>query len=156
MKHFSDTDENEGTWELMNLTYKALERAREIELQKVGISPIQAAVLETVKTAEGPVTPAKLSRWLYRESHTISALLNRMENDGLVTKSHDLDKKNLVRVSLTEKGEEALKQLDGAGVVPNITSHLTKQERDTLKVCLQKLHAKAFDVLRELQPYPYS
>ena len=61
LKHFSDTDENEGTWELLNLTYKALERAREIELQKVGISPIQAAVLETVKTAEGPVTPAKLS-----------------------------------------------------------------------------------------------
>jgi len=150
-----DMDENEKAWVLLFRTFKALERAREIELQQVGLSIIEAGVLQALKTAEEPVTPAKLSRWLYREAQTISGLLNRMEKDGLVRKSRNLDKKNLVRVSLTEKGEEALERLASAMFVPKITSHLTKQERKTLKVCLEKLRTRAFELIRELQPFRY-
>ena len=156
MTYLSHMDEDEETWVLFKLTYKALERARETELQKVGLSMIESGVLLALKGAQEPVTPAKLWRWLYREPHTISGLLSRMEKDGLVRKTRDLGKKNLVRVSLTKKGEEALKQLARVRVVPKVTSYLTKQERDTLKVCLEKLRAKAFEILRELQPYPYS
>jgi DNA-binding MarR family transcriptional regulator len=154
--NFSDTDEKGQTWMLLDRTHKVLERVRETELNKLGITPIEAKVLDALKTAAEPVTPAKLSRWLYREPHSVSGLLNRMVIDGLVRKSKDLGKKNLVRVSLTHKGEEALKQLGNAGAIVKITSHLTKRERDTLERCLQRLQAEAFEVLRELQPYAYS
>jgi hypothetical protein len=64
-------------WTMLNQVYWAMVRAAENELRKVGLSMIQAAVLFLVKGAQEPVTPAKLSRWLFREPHTVSGLLNR-------------------------------------------------------------------------------
>ena len=148
-------DENEKAWVLLSRTFRALDRAREIELERFGLSTIEAAVLHALQTANEPVTPAKLSRWLYREPHTISGLLNRMEKKGLVKKSKDLDKRNLVRVTLTEKGEQAFQRQLGARLVPRITSSLSKKELDNLKVCLGKLHTRALEIIRELQPLPY-
>ena len=46
------------------------------------------------------VTPAEISRRLLRESHSISQILNRMENKGLVRWVKDLERKNLVRLIL--------------------------------------------------------
>jgi len=148
-------DENEKAWVLLFRAFRALDRAREVELERFGLSAIEAAVLHALKTADEPVTPAKLSRWLYREAHTMSGLLNRMENKGLVKKSKDLEKKNLVRVTLTEKGEQAFQQQWDARIVPRITSSLSKKELDNLKECLNKLEGKALGVIRDLQPLPY-
>jgi len=148
--------ENARAWRLLFRTFKALERAREIELEQVGLSPIQAEVLYALKTADEPVTPAKLSRWLYREPHSMSGLINRMEEQGLVRKSKDLEAKNLVRVTLTEKGEQAFQHKLGIKVFPKILSRLSKKELDNLKVYLDKLHRGALEAIRALQPGPYS
>jgi len=78
-----------------------------------------------------------------------------MENDGLVTKSHDLDKKNLVRVSLTEKGEEALRRQNDARSSVNVTSCLSDEEFHVLMACSDKLHDKAIELIRKMQPGPY-
>ena len=148
-------DENEKAWVLLFRTFRALERAGEVELERFGLSTIEAAVLHALKTASEPVTPAKLSRWLYREPHTMSGLLNRMERKGLVKKSKDLEKKNMVRVTLTEKGEQAFQQQWDARIVPKITSCLSKRELGNLKKCLNKLEGRALWVIRDLQPLPY-
>ena len=75
-----------------------------------------------------------LSRLLLREAHTMSGLIKRMEKQSLVEKSKDLEKKNLVRVTLTEKGEQAFQRQSDAGVTPRITSCLSKKELDNLEV----------------------
>jgi DNA-binding MarR family transcriptional regulator len=149
-------DENQKMWELMQLTYKALDRAREIELEKIGVTTIQADVLHALKTANEPVTPTKLSRWLYREPHTISGLINRMEQQGLVRKSKDLGKKNLVRVTLTKKGVQAYQQTLGVKVFPKILSCLSNKELGNLRSYLDKLQTGALGAIKELQPLPYS
>ena len=148
--------DNPEDWRLLFRTFKALDRAREIELEKIGVTTIQADVLHALKTANEPVTPSKLSRWLYREPHTISGLINRMEEQGLVRKSKDLGKKNLVRVTLTKEGEQAYQQTLGVKVYPKILSCLSKKELNSLKVYLDKLHAGAFEAIKALQPLPYS
>jgi len=149
-------DENEKAWVLLFRTFRALERARELEVARFGLSMPEAAVLHALRTAQEPVTPAKLSRWLYREPHTVSGLVNRMEEQGLVKKSKDLEKKNLVRVTLTEKGEQAFQQQWEARIVPQITSYLSKKELDSLKAHLDKLHTRALEIIRDLQPAPYA
>jgi len=148
------TDSSED-WKLLFLTFKALDRAREIELEQIGVTTIQADVLHALKTAKEPVTPSMLSRWLYREPHSISGLINRMEEQGLVRKSKDLGKKNLVRVTLTKEGERAYQQTLGVKVFPKILSCLSKKELDNLKACLNKLQTKALETMRDLQPLPY-
>lgn len=148
--------DNSSDWRQLFRTFKALDRAREIELEQMGITTIQADVLHALKTSTDPVTPAMLSRWLYREPHSISGLINRMEEQGLVRKSKDLRKKNMVRVTLTKEGEQAYEQTLGVKVYPKILSRLSKKELTSLKVHLDKLHAGAFEAIKELQPLPYS
>jgi DNA-binding MarR family transcriptional regulator len=155
LKEPVELDENEKAWVQLSRAFRAVERAREVELEKFGLSPIEAAVLHALESADDPVTPAKLSRWLYREPHTMSGLLNRMEDKGLVKKSKNLEKKNLVRVTLTKKGEQAFQQQWEARIVPKITSFLSKKEMDSLKETLDKLEGKALGIIRGLQPLPY-
>lgn len=156
MEEHLKTMDNSDDWRQLFRTFKALDRAREIELEQMGVTTIQADVLHALKTSTDPVTPAMLSRWLYREPHSISGLINRMEEQGLVRKSKDLRKKNMVRVTLTKEGEQAYEQTLGVKVYPKILSRLSKKELTSLKVHLDKLHAGAFEAIKELQPLPYS
>jgi DNA-binding MarR family transcriptional regulator len=148
-------NENELLWVRLFLATTLVERAREVELSRVNISLIQAMVLHALKISPGPLTPSKLSRMLCREAHSMSALIDRMEKQGLVEKKHDLSSKNLVRVVVTAKGEEAFQRQRSVNAVINITSSLTKEERETLGSCADKLRLKAAELLRQMQPDPY-
>ena len=145
--------------ELSVLLFQAndtLLRARDNELRQFGISVRQAAVLFTVKAVKGPATPAEISRWLFREPHTVSGLLNRMEKQGLVRKVKNLERKNLIRVVLTEKGEEAYQQARESKVIRKILSCLSLKERNNLGTYLDKLRNKALGELggRKSLPFP--
>jgi len=117
---------------------------------------IQAAVLLLVKGAQEPVTPAKLSRWLFRQPHTVSGLLNRMEKQGLVNKSKDLERRNLVRVTLTKKGEQAYQQQSDMRVIRKVLSSLSSKERDNLKAYLRTLREETLEelVVKRQLPFP--
>jgi len=116
-----------------------------------------AAVLFFVKNAKAPATPAEISRWLFREPNTVSQLLTRMEKQGLIRKAKDLERKNLVRITLTEKGEEAYQGQTEMRVISKILSSLSPKERDKLGSYLKKLRDVAIIELdrrsRQL-PYP--
>ena len=155
MKDATHLNENEKTWERLVVTYTVLERAREMELGQAGLSLPQAAVIYFLKTAKELLTPSKLSRLIYKEPHTLSGLLSRMEAQGLVKKTKDLKRKNLVRVSLTKKGEESFKRQVNVRTVRNVTSCLSSKELASLNGFLDKLYTKGIGLLREMQPYPY-
>jgi DNA-binding MarR family transcriptional regulator len=104
-----------------------------------------------VKNSEGPATPADLSRWLFREPHTVSQLLIRMEKQGLLKRTKDLKYKNRLRLTLTEKGEEAYQQQTQMRAIGNILSSLSQEECDKLGVNLKKLRDEA---VRELDSRP--
>ena len=143
-------------WMLLHQTCDAIIKARENALRKqVGISRMQASVLFIVKAVDGPATPAEISRWLFREPHSVSGLLNRMEKDGLVKKVKDLDRKNLIRVAMTEKGEEAYQQSGDITVVPKILSCLSRKKRENLRAYLETLRNKALEELRVERELPF-
>jgi len=156
MKTVVASREDYELWVLLDQTCAAMMRAKENELRPAGISGMQAAVLFIVKTVKGPATPAEISRWLFREPHSVSGLLNRMEKDGLVRKVKDLDRKNLIRVALTEKGEEAYQQSREMKVISEILSCLTRKKKENLRAYLEALRNKAvtqIGVRRQL-PFP--
>ena len=108
-----------------------------------------------VKSSEGPVTPAEISRSLFREPHTISGLLTRMEKQGLVKRVRDLDRKNMVRIAITDKGEKAYRKLGDVNAIRNILSCLSAKEQENLKEYMIKVRRKALEELRMRQPLPY-
>ena len=149
------TNQDYELWALLNQTSYAIYRAIEKELKQFDIPMMHAEVLFVVKNAEGPVTPAEISRWLFREPHTVSGLLNRMEKQGLVRRVKDLERKNLIRVVITEKGEEAYHRSRDLKSIRNILSCLSLKERDNLRAYLKTLRSKALEELRVERQLPF-
>ncbi len=89
-------------WLIMGQVYNAMTRARENELRPLGITMIQAGVLWLLTGLGRPASPAELSVMLFRKHHSVSQLLKRMEKQGLVERSPELQKSGAVRVALTE------------------------------------------------------
>ena len=138
-------------WALLSQASNALGRVADSELNQVGISMMQAAVLVFVKNSKEPVIPAHISRWLFREPHTVSQLLMRMEKQGLVKRTKDLDRKNQLRITLTEKGEKAYQKQIEMRSIGKILSTLSPEECDKLGARLKKLRDEA---VRELDSRP--
>ena len=92
---------------LLKQTSEAINRCRENELRRYRITPEQAGVLTCIYNIGENASPAELTRWLSRKPSSVSILLNRMEKQGLIAKKPDLKKKNIFRLSLTERGMEA-------------------------------------------------
>jgi len=147
--------ENQKTYLRMQTVTAVLERARNLELAKIGLNIPQASVLYCLKVSEEPMTPMKLSRMMHKQPHTVSALVHRMEAQGLVTTKKDLKRKNWLRVSLTKKGEESFQRWLTATSVPDVMRCLSKRERDMMYTVSQKLHSKGRELLRRMQPNPY-
>ena len=160
MENRTDRNRKFELWAAMHQARDTMARCRERELRKsgAGISGIQAAVLWIVKNIDGPATPSEISRWVFREPHTVSTLLTQMEKRGLITKTKDLERRNLVRIEVTEKGEELYRRSrDTAGVIDKIISCLSQEESDSFLACLKKLRGEALEELggRRLRlPYP--
>ena len=151
--------ENQRNWLRVQGLIAVLERARDLELAKYGLTVPQSAVLYCLweaKVHNEPMTPMKLSRVLHKQPHTISALVHRMEAQGLVSTKKDMKRKNWLRVSLTKKGEEAVKRWAASSEVPDVMACLSKKESEALYAITQKLHKKSLEALRKMQPDPYS
>jgi len=156
MTNLPQLTENERAWENLAVTFMTLQRARELELAKVSLTIPQAGVLYFLKTSKEPLTPMRLSRLMNRQPHTVSALVTRMEAQGLVKTTKDLRRKNWVRVSLTKKGEEAHKRQMTQKAARDATSCLSKKEIDALNAICKKLRANGAELIRQMQPSPYS
>jgi DNA-binding MarR family transcriptional regulator len=139
-------DEDYKLWLLLAQTRSAIFKVRH---KKVGqyLHPNQAAALVSIWMLEGQVTPALLARRLFLEPHTVSELIMRMEKKGLVSKTRDSKKGNVVRVSITEKGREVCRQSVGLELIHGLMSKLSEEQRKQLRSCLTILFEEA---LKEL------
>jgi DNA-binding MarR family transcriptional regulator len=155
MKTNVATNRDYELWVLLHQACDAMIRARENEVRGFGISRMQAAVLFIVKAIKGPATPAEISRWLFREPHTVFGILERMEKRGLVRQVKDLERKNMIRVVITEKGEEAYQRSRELKVIRTILSSLSVEQRANLKPYLETLRNKALGELGVKYELPF-
>ena len=147
MQDSSSADKDHELWVLVCQACHAALRARQKELNQYGISAMQGVVLFIIQAIGSKATPAEISRWLFREPHSVSGMLNRMEKQGLVRKVKDLDKKNLVRIAMTEKGQDAYYETTKRGLIHKMMSSLSKEQRQQLRWSLETLRDEA---LKEL------
>ncbi|MFA5066405.1 MAG: MarR family transcriptional regulator, partial [Dehalococcoidia bacterium] len=85
------------------------------------------------------VTPARISRMLLREPHSISGILMRMEKQGLIKRTKNMERKNLIRITLTAKGENALKQAMKKEGTKRVLYKLSAEQQRQLKTTLTML-----------------
>lgn len=139
-------------WVLLARTRDAVYRARQKDLSESGLTAEQSFVLNTIQRfvdqgMADKITPAELSRQMFRESQSVSELLHRMEGQGLVARVKDLHRKNMVRVELTEKGRAQFEAAMSAEVIGRIMSRLSPEQGQQLVTCLKIVRAAALDEL---------
>lgn len=157
MKEFDPTDQDYNLWLFLAQVRTVMLRARQMEVSRYGITASQASVLFVINALGDKATPAEISRWLFRQSHSVSGILNRMEKQGLVRRVKDLGKKNQVRATLTEKGREVYGNCTKRESMHRIMPSLSEEQRQQLIVCLENLRDATLKYLGEEQelPFPY-
>lgn len=76
-------------------------------IQKTGLSGPQVVLLQIMGQG-GTVTAGELARRASLSQATVTTILDRLEERGLVQRQRSADDKRRVHVALTEKGNEAL------------------------------------------------
>ena len=111
-------------------------KIRQRELLPQNLSGTAAEILFLVDAMDEDVTPAKITRMILREPHSTSGILKRMETHGLIKRTKNMERKNMIRITLTAKGAKALKQamkLEGTtGVCARLSVGQQKQLKATL------------------------
>ncbi len=156
METLASNDQDYALWLLLLKVRRCISKTREKELSLYDITPEQAGVLFIVQALNSQTTPAEISRLTFREPHTVSVLISRMEKKGLVRKVKDMDKKNMIRIVITEKGQEAYNQSSQRAPIHNIMSALSEAERQQLMSFLQTLRDRALKELGEYYKPPFS
>ncbi len=130
-------------WILFSQVRDAILKARERELHSQHISERHAQLLFIIELIGPKATPAKIARYVLREPHSISEIIDRMEKQGLIKKVKDMDRKNQVRIEVTKKGRDQYQRSFIPKNIPDIMSVLTAEERGHLTESLLKLRRAA-------------
>jgi len=137
----------DNLWLLLARTQHIVSKIRHKELRQCGVTINEAAVLFTILRLKRPATPAAISQEVHWEPHTVSELLKVMEKKGTIKKVRDLERKNLIRVAITDKGIEAYHKSAQRKSTRQVMSVLTKEEQIQLWTLLAKVRDKGLEQL---------
>ena len=139
-------DEYFQLWVLLAQTKDAISRLRERDYAQYGINNARRAILSIVQNNGGYAKPVDIARELFRELHSVTEMIKRMEEAGLVTRHKGSDRSK-VDVRLTDYGREVLEKSHDSEPDKRVFSTLKKGERDRLAKSLLKIRAS---VLKDL------
>jgi MarR family transcriptional regulator for hemolysin len=142
-------------WLLLKYTSDAMVKTRHGQARKCGISPIMPGVFYSVAILGRNAIQAGIARYLGMQPHNLSLLITRMEKEGLVLRVKDMERKNWVRIELTEKGNDIFKKSDGRRPAEAIMSGFSDSEQEELWSLFAGLRAQAVKTLKLKNPVLY-
>lgn len=147
-KRKTTTDPDVALWQLFRRTYRVMVKVRQTELDKYGISLEGSSVMFAVSVLGRQATPTMIARYLFLEPNSVSQLLTRMQNDGLVQRIKDLERKNYARVEFTKKGRSVFRKCIAQRSVKSIVSVLSEVEQEQMWNLLAKLRERSIERLK--------
>ncbi|MGB4392007.1 MAG: MarR family transcriptional regulator [Bacillota bacterium] len=126
---------------LRHVAFIIKKRGRDI-LSDFDITTPQFLALVVLKDRPG-ITMGELCERLYLACSTATDLIDRMEKNGYLERNRDPDDRRVIRLSITEKGQNIIDQVINARrrYVDSILKQLTQKEIDQLAQALEKLDA---------------
>jgi DNA-binding MarR family transcriptional regulator len=123
---FSD-DRYLEAWIMFRRVHDTLSKVRNRELAGHHSNIEKILTLQAIKRLGQNATPNNIARTRYRRPHTISVLLKNMEAAGLLTRSKDKNRKNIIRIALTENGKRTILQTRKSNIINKIFSLFSNQ-----------------------------
>jgi len=139
-----------NAWVRLRQAWEVMERLLATELDIYHTTLYQIDILMILSVAKVPLTPSEIASFRFREKHTTSELITRMEKAGYVKKVRGKKDQRSIRIRMQLKGEELLKKAVGSGFAYArriMKSALSEEEIKQLDQLLKKLRDGA---LREL------
>ena len=126
-------------------TRDLLFRCEDRTVGKFGLTAEQYSVLAAIKQLDDPVRPTDVGRLLDHKVNTISMIVDRMVNAGLVDRVRDLADRREVRLIIAPKGEKAFKPAHAAAtkLSKEMLAPLSQDEVKTLIRLLETIRTKA-------------
>lgn len=118
---------------------RVISRCMGEQLAALGLTPVQLDVLDVLREREG-IPLHDLRDALCCVGSNVTALVDRMERDGLVERRRDAEDRRVIRLFLGAAGREKLSLLGDPGrCCPVTLDMLSAEERSTLVGLLRKL-----------------
>jgi DNA-binding MarR family transcriptional regulator len=139
-----DEAQNIRLWVALQQASNFMADVREKDVSRYDVTNMESAILNAIHEIGVETTPAAVTRRIsILKPHSVSETLTALETRGLVTKSKDLPKKNLVRVQLTEKGQATLHETAKRESIHRMFAALTREEKNQLEPIHDKLLKEA-------------
>ncbi|MFC2045837.1 MarR family winged helix-turn-helix transcriptional regulator, partial [Chloroflexota bacterium] len=152
-KYIKMNNQQYDFWFLLNRGRDLSNLVTDEYLRKYGISQVEFATLFCISLLGDDVAPADLARQLFRNRNTISYILKRLEKRGLVTLRKNMEKKNQIKVTNTEKAKEILRFMEKNELLKRIIDSFSEEERQLFRKFMQKMYDMAVIELREDRYY---
>lgn len=128
---------------LVFLLAKAYQKAHAAFKQKLapfGITPVQHLII-AVLTEEDFLSPAEISERILMDGSTLSGVLDRMAEGGLIRREENPQDRRSLRISLTTKAKKICPDLAAQrnAINEELTAKLTLEEKILLKRLLKDL-----------------
>jgi len=136
-------------WKAIYQAYNAVYKLTELALLPQHLSLPQIYLLGVLKTRGGMLTTGEISRAVIRQSQTMTGVVDRLEESGLVERVFDRSDRRKTWVRLTKKGDRKLEEAlpVASGLAEELSSVLSDQELGELQATLEKLGRAAMDRL---------
>jgi DNA-binding MarR family transcriptional regulator len=140
---------DKGAWVLLRQAYNLVLRCEDRVFSEYGLTTEQHTVLMAIKNISGPVRITDIARWLDRSVNSVSMIIDRMVKAGLVRRTRDRKDRRTVFVTMTSKAEGAYVPATavGWGLIQEILSPLSDEDKHTLIRLLETLRDKTYDYL---------
>ena len=136
-------------WSIMYTIKCSMRKIFEPLVQSTGLTIIQSFILFAI--AESNITTISgVCKELGLNQGNVSTMCKNMEKEGIITRKRDNTDERIVRISLTEQGEEAVSQLKGAFSM--FDSVLLNVPAEKLKVIIAGMH-ELNDVVKMLSEH---
>ena len=147
---FEFEDPYKGAWILLRQVYNLVSRSEDKVFSEHELTTEKHAVLMAIKHISGPVRITDIARWLDRSVNSVSMIIDRMVKAGLVTRKRDRKDRRTVFVTITSKAEKAYvpATIAGWGLIQEIMSPLSDEDKRTLIRLLETLRDKTYDCLQ--------
>ena len=112
-----------------------------VKMEEIGLHKGQGFILFHLWHHDG-IPQNVIAHGLHLSPATVTNTLQRMERDGWITRERGADDQRIVRVHLTDRAKALHEEVRASfrDLEREVTSVLTKDERETLRELLVKLH----------------
>jgi len=140
---------DKGAWILLRQIHNLVLKCEDQVFREYDLTTEQHAVLMAIKHIAEPVRVTGVARWLDRSTNSVSMIVDRMVKAGLVRRVRDRKDRRAVLLTITSQAEKAyvLASVAGWGLIQEILSPLSDEDKRTLIRLLETLRDKTYDYL---------